>query len=111
MQGDQMRGMLDRAATVLATMFLHWLVSKGVLGESDAAQLLPAVVLLPAIAWGWWNNRDKALLQSAASVPGTVVVTTPALATATPNDRNIVSSDLPKSVLADVVTQTARPAQ
>lgn len=89
---DQMSGMLDRALAVLVTMFLGYCVRKGWLGESDAATLAPAIVILPAIIWGWWNNRDKALVQSAANVPGTVVVTTPELAKATPDQNNIVSS-------------------
>lgn len=105
MQADQVRGMLDRAMTVLATMFLHWMVTKGWLGESDAAQLLPALVIVPAIAYGWWNNRNKALLQAAASVPGTVVVTTPALALATPESKNIVSSALSQNAIAAAVTK------
>ena len=93
---DQVRGMLDRAMTVLVTMFLGWLVKKGVIGESDSAQLLPALVILPAIAYGWWNNRPKALLQSAASIVGadgkkTVIVASPELANATP-ENNIVSA-------------------
>jgi len=92
MQQDQVKGMLDRAIAVLATMFLNWMVTKGWLGQSDAATLLPALVLLPALAWGYWNNRDKALVQSAANVPGTIVVTQPALAAATPDQNNIVSN-------------------
>lgn len=92
MQQDQLKGMLDRAAAVLVTMALGWMVKRGWLGESDAATLAPAIVLLPAIAWGWWNNRDKALVQSAANVPGTVVVTSAALAASTPDQNNIVSS-------------------
>ena len=33
---DQVKGMLDRAIAVMATMFLGWMVKKGWLGESDA---------------------------------------------------------------------------
>lgn len=100
---DQVKGMLDRAIAVLATMFLGWMVQKGWIGQSDAATLSPALVLLPALAWGWWNNRSKALLQSAAAVVGddgkkTVVVASPELAHGTP-ENNIVSN-------ADVKVQT-----
>ncbi|MFA5897680.1 MAG: hypothetical protein WC829_01075 [Hyphomicrobium sp.] len=97
-QQDQIKGMLDRAIAVMATMFLSWMVKKGWLGESDAATLLPALVLLPALAWGWWNNRDKALIQSAANVVDlktgqkTVIVTSPEMAKDTPDQNNIVSS-------------------
>lgn len=97
MQSDQIKGMIDRAIAVLATMLLGWMVKKGWLGESDAATLMPALVLLPALAWGWWNNRNVALLQSAANVVGadgkkTVIVTSPELAIATPEQNNIVSN-------------------
>ncbi len=108
MQQDQFKGMLDRAIAVLATMFLAWMVRKGWLGESDAATLLPALVLLPALAWGYWNNRDKALVQSAANVPGTVVVTTQALADATPEQKNIVSSDTSPHEISNIVKTTAQ---
>lgn len=96
LQQDQIKGMLDRAAAVLATMLVGWMVKKGWLGASDAATLVPALVLLPSLAWGWWNNRNKALLQSAAGVVGadgkkTVVIASPELAAATP-ENNIVSS-------------------
>lgn len=98
MGNDQIKGMLDRAIAVIATMFLGWMVKKGWLGESDAATLLPALVLLPAIAYGAWNNRQKALVQAAASIPGTTVVTTPELAQATPNESNIISTEQVKVV-------------
>jgi len=97
MQQDQFKGMLDRAIAVLATMFLNWMVQKGWLGQSDAATLLPSLVLIPALAWGWYNNSNKSLLQSAANVVGndgkkTVIVTSPELAAATPDQQNIISN-------------------
>ena len=101
---DQIKGMLDRAATVLATMALAWMVKKGFIGEADSAQLLPALVILPAIAYGWWNNRPKALLQSAANVTDpatgkpTVIVTSPEMAAATPEQTNIISNTAVKVV-------------
>lgn len=95
---DQIKGMLDRGLAVLVTMLLGWCVRKGYLGEGDAATLAPAIVLLPSLAWGWWNNRPKALVQAAAALPGTVVVTTPELAKATPDQNNIVSNETTKVV-------------
>ena len=97
MQQDQIKGMLDRAIAVIATMILGWMVKKGWLGESDSATLLPAVILLPSLAWGWWNNRPKALLQSAATVVGsdgkqTLIVASPEFAKDTPDQNNIVSN-------------------
>lgn len=98
MNPDQLKGITDRAVAVLATMLVGYLVRKGYLGESDAATLTPALILLPSLAYGWWKNRDKALLQSAANVvdPETskpvLIVASPALAAATPENNNIVSS-------------------
>jgi hypothetical protein len=100
---DQVKGMLDRGLAVIVTMFLGWCVRKGYLGEGDAATLAPAIVLLPSLAWGWWNNRPKALVQSAAALPGTVVVTTPDLAKATPNESNIISNENAKDSIAATV--------
>lgn len=100
--------MLDRAAAVLATMFLAYCVRRGWLGESDAAQLSPAIILLPSLAWGWWNNRNKALLQSAATVRGangekTVVIAPPELAHAT-TEKNIISTGSSTIAIADAVS-------
>lgn len=111
MQQDQLKGMLDRAIAILATMFLAWMVKRGWLGESDSAALLPLVVLLPSLAWGWWNNRDKALVQAAAAVPGTVVVTTKELATSTPGQQNIVANTASAKVIADVVADAKEAKQ
>jgi hypothetical protein len=95
---DQTKGMMDRAAAVIATWFLGWMVTKGWLGASDSAVLLPAVILLPSIAYGAWVNRDKALIQSAGNVVDpktckpTIIVTSPEMAAATPDQNNIVSN-------------------
>lgn len=111
MQQDQLKGMLDRVGLVLATWFLAWMVRKGWIGSEDSAVLLPGLVLIPALLWGWWNNRDKALIQSAANVPGTVVVTSPTLAKSTP-ETNIVSNETSKVVTeASVVTEPGNVIQ
>jgi len=93
---EQIKGMLDRAAAVGAAWFLAWCVKKGWIGESDVATLLPALVLFPSLAWGWWVNRNKALLQSASNTVDAngqkpIIVTSPAVAATTP-ETNIVSS-------------------
>ena len=107
MQYDQFKGMLDRAIAILATMLLGWMVRNGWLGESDSATLLPAVVLLPSLIWGAWVNRDKALVQSAAAVPGTTVITTPELAKSTPDESNIISNIATPIAIAAAVEASA----
>lgn len=95
---DQIKGMVDRTILVLATWLLSKAVSAGWLSQADSAQLLPALIVLPALAWGWWNNRDKALIQSAGNVvdPKTnkpvIIVASPEMAAATPAQSNIVSN-------------------
>ena len=96
MQQDQVKGMLDRAVAIMATWLLNYAVNKGWIGTSDAATFLPALILLPSLAWGWWNNRPKALLTRAADVVGadgkkTIVVASPELANTLPQ-ANIVSA-------------------
>lgn len=110
MQKDQVSGVLDRTIAVLATMILGWMVKRGWIGESDVATLLPAVVLLPAILWGWWVNRDKALVKSAANVPGTVVVTNPELASSIPSP-NVVSNDSAKVTITAAVSEAKEEAK
>ena len=43
------------------------------------------------VAWTLWQNTHKSLVQSAATVPGTTVITTPAIAKASPKT-NILSN-------------------
>jgi hypothetical protein len=92
--GDQVSGVLDRVVIAL----LMYAVGKGYIDQAIAQQLLPIVVPLIAGAWGWWVNRPKAIVVSAAALPNTTVITTQALADATPSHANIVASvaDIPK---------------
>lgn len=84
---EQWKGMADRGAAILVT----WLVTKGYISAEDAANYVVIIVGVAGLAWGWWVNRQKALLQSAATVPNTTVVTAPVLAATTP-EPNIVSN-------------------
>lgn len=91
MTKDQTTGTLERVATVFFTWLLTWLTSKGYISSSQAAEILPLLLAVGAAIWGWWTNRPTAIVQSAAALPGTTVVTTPVLASSTP-EANIVSS-------------------
>ncbi len=92
MQKDQITGIIERVIYALAMAVLTKLVAKGYIDQDMAAYMAGGAVTLFGGAWAWWINRPKALLQSAAAVPGTTVVTTPALAAATPNESNILSN-------------------
>jgi len=85
---EQFKGIADRVGLAILT----WLIAKGYISAADGAQWLALFVGLAGAAYGWWANRDKALVQAAAAVPNTVVVTDHTLAAATP-EPNIVSSD------------------
>lgn len=84
---DQVKGIAER----LIGGGLLLLVAKGFIGPDDVAIYGPAILLICAAIYGWYTNRPKAIVQSAAALPGTAVVTTPALARSTP-ETNIVSS-------------------
>lgn len=91
---DQIKGVLDRAATVFATWLLSYLVQRGLLSTADSAQLLPLLVMLPAMAYAWWNNSATRQLQKAAAVVGehgakTLVLADTKLANAT-SESNII---------------------
>lgn len=88
---EQFKGMTERFVTVMSTMLLALFVRRGWIGEGDAATLLPAIVLLPSLIYGWWINRNKALAQATAAIPGTVVITQAGIASST-KESNIVSN-------------------
>lgn len=84
---DQIKGIMER----LILIGLAGATAAGWIGEGDAETYGPAVLLLIGSIYAWWVNRPKAIVQSAAALPGTVVVTTPDLAKSTP-EPNIVSN-------------------
>jgi hypothetical protein len=87
MQWTQISGVLDRVLIAVGM----YAVAKGWISESDMMQFVALLLAIAGAVWGWYVNTNKALVQAAAAVPGTVVVTTPDLARATPNESNIVS--------------------
>lgn len=104
---DQVSGVTDRVLTIAATWLLTWLTMKGYITPNQAVEYSPLLIALGAAIWGWWVNRPKAILQSAAAIPAgggkmTQIVTSPELAAATPEQANIISSAENKVV--DTVT-------
>lgn len=90
---DQISGPADR----LILMGLAWLVGKGYITSADVAPIAAAALAVAGAGYGWFVNRPKAIVQSAAALPGTTVVTTPTLAASTP-ETNIKSSAVNKVV-------------
>lgn len=88
---DQIKGIVER----LIVVGLTYLATKGYIELQDVATYGPAILALAAAGWAAWVNRPKAIVQSAAALPNTTVVTTPEIAHNTP-ELNIVSSELNK---------------
>lgn len=84
---DQIQGVVER----LVALGLVYAIARGWVGKDDAQTYGPAVVGLIAAIYAAWHNRPMALVQRAAALPDTTVVTMPALAKSTP-EPNIVSS-------------------
>ena len=87
MTWDQIRGPIER----LVYVGLGWLVAKGFITSAEVGNYATLILAVGAAGYGWWQNWPKAIVQSAASLPGTIVVTTPALASST-TELNIVSN-------------------
>lgn len=84
---DQIRGPIER----VVLFGLGLLVGKGVITPADVTNYAAIIMTIIAAFYGWWQNRPKAILQSAAAIPGTTVVTDPSISNDTP-EKNIVSN-------------------
>lgn len=84
---DQIRGPIER----VVLFGLGLLVGKGFITPADVTNYAALIMAVIAALIGWWQNRPKAILQSAAAIPGTTVVTDPSISNDTP-EKNIVSN-------------------
>lgn len=86
---DQIRGPLERVVLV----GLGYLVSKGIISSAEVANYATLVLAILAAGYGWWQNRPKAIMQSAEALPDVKkIFTTDATMAADPT--------LPKTVSA-----------
>ena len=99
---DQVKGIVERLVAVLLT----WLVAKGHIGKDEALEYGPVAIAIVSALYAWWINRPKAIVQSAASLPGTTVVTTPEMARSTP-EPNVVSTAT--NTVVDTATLGVKP--
>ena len=94
MQWTQISGILDRVLIAALT----FLAAKGYISSNEVGNIAALVLTIAGAIWGFYVNTPKAILQAAAEIPAgpsgqkTVVVTSPELAKATPDQNNIVSS-------------------
>lgn len=97
MNKEQKAGIVERLVYAAAMAVLTKLVAKGYIDQDMAAYVAAGAVTAVGGAWAWWINRPKALVQSAAAVPGTIVITNEQIAHSTP-ELNIVSNVKMKAV-------------
>lgn len=83
---SQISGAVDRV--ILIT--LGWFVGKGYISSGDATIITGGLVAILGVFYSMFVNRNANLAKQAASIPGTIVVTTPEVAAATPNNQNIL---------------------
>lgn len=64
---DQIRGPLERVVYI----GLGWLVARGFITSAEVANYATLILAVGAAVYGWWQNRPKAIIQSAEALPGT----------------------------------------
>lgn len=57
-----------------------FIVAKGWVSEATVQSAIGVIITLGGIVWGQFNKTEASLVSMAADVPGTIIVTTPALA-------------------------------
>jgi hypothetical protein len=62
---DQVRGPLERVVYI----GLGWLVARGFITSSEVADYATLILAVAAAFYGWWQNRPKAIVASAQSLP------------------------------------------
>ena len=74
---DQVRGPLERVVYI----FLGWLVARGFITSAEVANYATLILAVLAASYGWWQNRPKAIIQSAQALPEVrkIVSTDPAM--------------------------------
>lgn len=91
---SQLSGVVERLVTA-AVMFA---VGKGWITTADTANIIALVLGLASVLYAFFVNRNTNLVKQAASVPGTQVVTSDAIADAIPASN--VKSDSTNKVVS-----------
>ena len=82
---DQLSGILDRVLIALFTYF----VAQGYVSQQEVAGDIATIIGIAGALWGWYVNRPKSILKSAAAIPEVqkVVLNNQALADSIPSDK------------------------
>lgn len=71
-----------------------FIVAKGWLSDATVQQLIGAIITVGGAIWAVYNKTPSSIVASAAALPGTTVVTTPALAASVPSADALSSADV-----------------
>lgn len=69
---DQIRGPIERVLYVT----LGYLAAKGYIGTDQVGNYAALILGVSAAFYGWWQNRPKAILQSASALSDVKQITT-----------------------------------
>lgn len=84
---DQVRGPLERVVYI----GLGWLVARGFITSVEVANYATMILAVLAAFYGWWQNRPKAIIQSASALPEVQKIVT--------TDQTMIADEtLPKAV-------------
>lgn len=84
---DQVRGPLERVVYI----GLGWLVARGFITSVEVANYATMILAVLAAFYGWWQNRPKAIIQSASALPEVQKIVT--------TDHTMIADEtLPKAV-------------
>jgi len=62
---DQVRGPIERVVYI----GLGWLVARGFITSAEVANYATLILAVGAAFYGWWQNRPKAIMESASALP------------------------------------------
>jgi hypothetical protein len=71
-----------------------WITADQVMSFFSSETMIGLVVSGLALVWSMISKTDTGVVASAAAIPGTVVVTTPAIAAAVPSNDAMSSADV-----------------
>ncbi|MBR1230194.1 hypothetical protein JQ600_35455 [Bradyrhizobium sp. AUGA SZCCT0176] len=71
-----------------------FIVAKGWISAEALPGIVGGIITIGGVIWGMFNKTQSSIVASAAALPGTTVVTTPALAAAVTSPDAVSSSEV-----------------